>query len=147
MKLTKTFALAALVAGSLFAGTALQAQNSTNTPPAGEKHPGGPGGFQGRPGGGEAMAKELNLSEDQKAKVQAAMADVQKQMRSLRENTSLSPEEKRAKATEIRNSIQNKMQEILTADQYEKWQKHMQQHRPPGGAGGGSGGNQPPKQN
>ena len=146
MKLTKTFALAALVAGSLFAGTALQAQNSTNTPPAGEKHPGAPGGFQGRPNG-EAMAKELDLSEDQKAKVQAAMAEVQKQMRSLRENTSLSQEEKRAKAMEIRNSVQNKMQEILTADQFEKWQKHMQQHRPPGGAGGGQGGNQPPKQN
>src|SRR5215471_12384664 len=97
MKLNKTIALVALVAGSLFAANALQAQDSTNTPPAG-KHPGGPG-MRGRPGFDE-MAQELNLTDDQKTKVKAAMADMMNKMKAVHDDTSLSPEDKRAKMKE-----------------------------------------------
>ena len=128
MKLNKTLALTALVAGSLFAGSTLQAQDSTNTPPNGP-------GMHGRPNV-DQIAKELSLTDDQKAKVKAVLEDTQKQMRSLREDTSLSQDDKRTKGKEIREAMQAKMKEILTADQYAKWQQHMQHNRPSGGAGG-----------
>jgi Spy/CpxP family protein refolding chaperone len=142
MKLNKTFALVALVAGSLFAGTALQAQDSTNAP-AGEKHPGGPGGLHGRPNA-DMIAKDLGLTDDQKAKVKAALEDTQLKMKALRDDTSLSKEDKKAKFKEIREANQAKMKEILTPEQYEKWQKKVQEHRPAGGSGGQGG--KPPKQ-
>jgi len=128
MKLAKIFTLAAVVAGSLLAGMALQAQSSTNAPAAG-----GPPGIR-RPNA-EQIAKDLGLSDDQKAKVRAALEEQQKKMKDLRADTSLSQEDKRAKVKELRQSFVEKMKEILTADQFEKWQKTMQQ-RPRLGAGG-----------
>jgi len=144
MKLTTTFALAALVAGTLLAGnTSLQAQNNTNTPPAGGP-PGGPG-MRGRPNA-EQFAKDLGLTDDQKAKVKAVMEESQTKMRSLREDTSIQAADKMAKAKELRADTMSKMKEILTADQYTKWQ-HMQRNRPAGGPGapGSAGSNNAPK--
>ena len=139
MKLTKTFALAAALAGSLFT---MQAQDSTNTPPAGGP-PGG--GMRGRPNM-DMMAKDLGLSDDQKAKMKVVMEDTQTQMKALRDDTSLSKEEKMAKGKELRESTQAKMKEILTPEQLAKWQKHMQQNRPPGGPGGEGKPKGPPQQ-
>jgi Spy/CpxP family protein refolding chaperone len=141
MKLNKTFALVALVAGSLFAANALQAQDSTNTPPAGEHH-GGPGMRQ-RPNMDQMvdkMAKELNLTDDQKTKVKAAMEEQVTKMKAVHDDTNLTPEDKRAKMKDIHDGYIAKMKTILTPEQFEKWQKHMMQrpHPPKGGA------NQPP---
>ena len=145
MKLNKTFALAAIVAGSLFAGTTLQAQDSTNTPPAGEKHPGGPGGMHGRPNI-DMIAKDLGLTDDQKAKVKTILEDQQTKMKALREDTSLSLEAKKAKAKAMRDTFIASMKEILTPEQLAKWQQHMQHNRPPGGTGGGTPPSTPPQQ-
>jgi Spy/CpxP family protein refolding chaperone len=145
MKLNKTLALVALMAGGLFAASTLQAQDSTNTPPAGEKH-GGPGGMHGRPNA-EMMAKELGLTDDQKAQVKAAMEDMQSKAKALREDTSISAEDKKAKFKEIRDANQAKMKEILTPEQFAKFQKHMQ-HRPggPGSDKKAPGSDAPPKE-
>jgi Spy/CpxP family protein refolding chaperone len=136
MKLTKTLAIAALMAGGLFAGSALQAQDNTNTPPAGAR-PGGPG-MRARPNI-EQITKDLGLSDDQKAKVKTLMEDQAKKVQELRADTSLSQEDRRAKMKEIRDDMVSKMKEILTADQFEKWQK-MMPRRPQGGPGGAPGG-------
>lgn len=134
MKMTKTLALAALVAGSLLTGTTLQAQDTPAGKPPGIQ--GGPG-MRGRPNI-DQIAKELNLTDDQKTKLKAAMDDQMTKMKALRENTSLSAEDKRTKSKEIREEFQAKVKEILTPEQLEKWQKHMQRGRP-------AGGNQPAK--
>ena len=111
MKLTKTFALAALVAGSLIAGgAALQAQDNTNTPPAGAP-PGGPG-LRGRPNL-DQMAKDLGLTDDQKAKLGTIMEDQQAKIKALRADSSLSQEDKRAKAKEIRGEGEQAMIQSL----------------------------------
>ena len=129
MKLTKTLALAVTVAAGLLAGgTMLQAQDSTNTPPA-APHPGAHG-MRGRPNL-DRIAKELNLTGDQKTKLQAALADQLKQLRSLREDTSLATEDKRAKAREIHKATLAKIKEILTPEQLAKWHQHMRHNRPP----------------
>jgi len=123
--MTKTLALAALVAGSLFAGSTLQAQDSTNTPPAGAP------GMRAR----QDFAKELNLTDAQKPKFKEIMQGAMEKRKALREDTSLSAEDKKAKAKELREGMQAKMKEILTPEQLTKWQA-MQKNRGPGGPGG-----------
>ena len=125
--MTKTFALAALVASSLFAGSTLQAQDSTNTPPAG-----GPG-MRAR----TDFAKELNLTDDQKPKFKEIMTGAQAKRKALRDDTSLSAEDKKAKAKAIQEETTKEMKALLTEEQFTKWQKMAQgMRRPPGGAGG-----------
>lgn len=144
MKLTKTLALAALVAGSLLAGTALQAQDAPKEKPPGAQ--GGPG-VRARPNA-DQIAKDLSLTDEQKTKLKAALEEQQAKMKALRADTSLTPEEKKAKAKELREANQAKMKEILTPEQLEKWQK-MQRNRGPGGPGGkpAAGGDNAPKKN
>lgn len=132
MKVTKTIALVALVAGSMLAGLTLQAQDAPKDKPAGERGgPGGPG-MRGRPNI-DQIAKDLNLTDDQKTKLKAAMEEQMQKMRALRQDTSLSQEDRRAKMQEIRKANQAKIKEILTAEQLKKWQEMHQrgpQNRP-----------------
>jgi Spy/CpxP family protein refolding chaperone len=133
MKLTKTITLAALVAAGLLAGTALQAQDAPKDKPAAA--PGGPG-MRGRPNI-EQFAKEFNLTEDQKTKVKAAMDDRMEKAKQIRNDTTLSQEDRRAKMKEAQEAFTAKLKEILTADQFEKWQKQVQaqRNRPPQAGG------------
>jgi protein CpxP len=129
MKSTKTLLIAALAAGALLAGSSsLLAQESTNTPPPGMK------------GGRHDIAKELNLTDDQKPKFQEIMKSSREKMKDLREDTSLSSEEKKAKAKEIQENTATQMKALLTPEQFTKWQelvKHARGNRPPGGGAGG----------
>ena len=144
MKTSKLIAIIALGGLAAF-GTVAQAQDATNTPPAGEHHrPGGPGG----PRMGGRMAEELGLSADQKTKFEAIMKDQAEQMKTLRDDTSLSQEDKRAKIKAIREATNDKVKAILTADQYAKYlelQKLQHNRRGPGGPGGA--GTPPPPAN
>jgi Spy/CpxP family protein refolding chaperone len=129
MKSTKTLLIAALAAGALLAGSsALRAQESTNTPPPAMK------------GGRHDIAKELNLTDDQKPKFQEIMKSSREKMKDLREDTSLTPEDKKAKAKEIQENTATQMKALLTPEQFTKWQelvKHARGNRPPGGGAGG----------
>lgn len=123
MKLTKTLALASLIAGSLMAGNALQAQDATNTPPAGA-HP----RMHGRPNM-ERIAQNLKLTDDQKSQLKAAMENQMQKIKALRADTSLSKEDLRAKAREIHQATEAKIKAILTPDQLTKWREIMKQRR------------------
>jgi hypothetical protein len=56
--------------------------------------------------------------------------DQQQKMRDLRQDTSVAQADKRAKAKEIREATTAKLKDILTADQFAKWQKVGQRQRP-----------------
>jgi Spy/CpxP family protein refolding chaperone len=92
-----------------------------------------------RPGGGpgqrgdmlKKMAEELNLTDDQKAKLQEVFKAQREAMKDL------SPEERREKMKESREAMNAKLKEILTAEQYAKWEK-IRDERRPGGPGGPS---------
>ena len=84
----------------------------------------------------DRMNTELNLTADQKTKVTALFEDTQKKMRELRQDTSLSQEDRREKVRGMREAEDKKLKEILTPEQWEKWQKV----RPQPGKGGGGGG-------
>ena len=132
MKLNKTIAMVALVAGGLLAGGALQAQDAkTNKPPG---MAGGPGGMrqQMTP---EKMAKDLGLSEEVTAKFKAVLEDSRKKMAALRTDDSVAQADKRTKGKEIRDAANAEIKKIITPEQYEKYLKMAPGPRNRPGAG------------
>jgi protein CpxP len=131
MKLKKTIMMATLVAGGLLAGIPLQAQDAPKTPPAGDQ-PAAAAPAPRRPQFTlDGMAKALDLTDDQKTKVKPIMEEQQKKMTDLRNDKTLSPEDRRAKMKEIRDATGAKLKEVLTAEQYAKWEKMGPPNRRP----------------
>lgn len=98
---------------------------------------------EGRPGRGGAggqeyfnkMAEDLKLTAEQKPKVQEVFKNRGEKGRAIREDSSLSDEQKREKYKALMEESNKKMKEILNAEQYEKWEKNRAQSRR-GGFGG-----------
>lgn len=119
MKYSKTLIAAALIAGSLFTGSlAASAQDSTNAAPAAGSKAMRPRGLQA-----ENLAAQLELTADQKPKFKAALDEMIQKMRALRTDDTIAQADKRAKSKEIRDATNAKLKEILTPEQYAKWQK------------------------
>jgi Spy/CpxP family protein refolding chaperone len=79
---------------------------------------------QGGPGRGnqvEFLTKKLNLTADQVTQVKAIDEDSGKQMKALREDTSVAQQDKRAKMMDIRKASQGKIRALLTPDQQTKF--------------------------
>jgi len=147
MKSTKTMLIAALALGALLAGgSSLLAQDA---PPAGGPPAGGPpgGGMRGRGGPSiEMLTTNLSLTAEQVPKVKAVLDEQRTKMGELRNETD--PAARRTKAQALRAETTAKMKEILTPEQFVKYQKMMpgmRGNRPPGGGGpGGPGAGGPP---
>jgi Spy/CpxP family protein refolding chaperone len=90
----------------------------------------------------ERMSRRLNLTDEQKAKIRPILQDEQKQMKALREDASLSPDQRRQQGREIRTSARKQIDEILTPEQKEKRKEMWQKAR----KGRGPRGEQPPQQ-
>ncbi len=75
----------------------------------------------------ERLSTELNLTADQKTKVQAVFEATGKKYQELRDDSSLSREQRREKMTSIREDENKKLKEILKPDQWEKYQKQMEE--------------------
>ncbi|MDE3066652.1 MAG: hypothetical protein KGJ60_03785 [Verrucomicrobiota bacterium] len=127
MKATKKLGIILLTVGGLLVpGAVLHAQDSTNA--AAVAHP--------ARGGRDRLAQALNLTDEQKPKVQAAFKDMRQQMRDLRQNTDLSRKERMAKAKTLRENLDAKLKDILTPEQFQKWQdmRSKMRHRRNGAA-------------
>ena len=128
--------VAALVAGSLLAWNVALRAADTNTPPA-KPSAGAPAPGQRPPGfrGGlslDHLTQQLNLTDDQKAKVKPILEAREKKMAEFRGDTSLSQEDRRAKTQSIRAETTEQMKAVLTAEQFEKWQKLVAPRTRPG---------------
>ncbi|MBI5772758.1 MAG: hypothetical protein HZA89_03320 [Verrucomicrobia bacterium] len=123
----KTIILAALLALALtpFANAA---------DAAGKARKGGAGAAGGRFGGG---LEELNLNEDQKSKLQEFMRENGEKLRALREDQSTPREDKAKKFQEFQEAMSAKMKEVLTAEQFTKWEKSRASGPGAGGLAGG----------
>jgi Spy/CpxP family protein refolding chaperone len=94
-----------------------------------------------------AVAKELNITEDQKKKLQEVRQGVRSELEKLRDDSS-SREDREKKVKEIQEDVNKKIMAELTSDQQaqleslkgEKVDIDMTQLRGPGGPGGGRGG-------
>jgi Spy/CpxP family protein refolding chaperone len=88
-------------------------------------------------GQGERMqeiARELNLTVEQKEKLQTVIRGQMEKVRDLRQDASLPPQEKREKLQAIREEITAEVKKVLTPEQFEKWK--AKQGQLAGGAGG-----------
>jgi protein CpxP len=71
------------------------------------------------------MSTELNLTDDQKTKIKPILEDQSKQMQQLRQDTSSSSEDRRAKMKQIHESTMSQVRPILNADQQKKLEEMM----------------------
>ena len=79
------------------------------------------------------MAEELKLTAEQKTKVKALLEDQAKKMEAMRgEMQNLSQEERRAKMQTNREEMNKKMKEILTAEQFTKYEAQRAEMRKKG---------------
>jgi Spy/CpxP family protein refolding chaperone len=69
------------------------------------------------------VMKELNLTQDQKESVKAIIRDTRTQIKAIKENSSLTPEAKRAKLVDIRNDSFEKIRSLLTPEQLRKMEE------------------------
>jgi protein CpxP len=144
-------ALSGLLATGLTLGSAAAfAQQDSPAPDASAQQPGS--GRMGRqpmtPDEQLArMTKRYDLSADQQTQIKPIIADAQQQMMTLRQDSSMSREDKMAKMKTIREGANTKIQAILNDSQKQKFaedqqrqQERMQQH------GGGAPAGGPPSQ-
>jgi periplasmic protein CpxP/Spy len=86
----------------------------------------------------QRLTKMLNLNDDQQAKVKSILADQQNQMTALRQDTSMSQQDRRAKFMQIHQDTQDKLRGVLNDQQKakfdqiqarrkERWQKQRGQ--------------------
>lgn len=95
------------------------------------ERPARPGGEQaeGARARRDAAMAELGLTDEQRDKLRAAQKDQADKAKAIREDASLSREQRTAKVRELRDSFNASAKTILTADQYEKWQKMQEARR------------------
>jgi protein CpxP len=93
------------------------------------------------------MTKRYNLSADQQTQIKPILADQQTQMMALRQDSSLSREDRMAKMKTIREGSNTKIQALLNDSQKQKFaadQQQMQERMQQRGGGAPAGG--PPAQ-
>jgi Spy/CpxP family protein refolding chaperone len=78
---------------------------------------------------GEQMKKELGLSADQSAKMEKNRAEMGKQLKTIREDKTLTDEQKKEKSKELMKQQKEKTKSILTEEQQKKM-KEMREHKP-----------------
>jgi len=69
----------------------------------------------------DMLAKKLGLSDDQKAKVQSIFEDQQKQMESMKSDTSMSKADRHSKMKEMHENTMTQVRAVLNPDQQKKF--------------------------
>lgn len=119
-----------------------QTQDQTPPPPPGQGR-GGPGGPAMQARMLEQMTQQLNLTPDQVTKIKAIQAENRDKMMALRNDSSTSPDDRRARSMALRQEEQAKVKKVLTDDQLVKYDQMMKNMRGRG-PGGDPGGPPPP---
>jgi Spy/CpxP family protein refolding chaperone len=86
------------------------------------------GGGPGREDRFEQLSNQLQLNADQKTKVQQILGDTREQLRALRQ-------ESEPRVTEIRQKADERLQQVLTPDQWQRFQQMRNEMRAKRGRG------------
>jgi len=78
-------------------------------------------------GNRDQFVKELNLSPEQQQKLKSAQADYKKRLSELKQNDSMTTEQKRNERASIMKEQHEKLQQILTPEQKEKYKSLRQE--------------------
>jgi periplasmic protein CpxP/Spy len=85
------------------------------------------------------LTKKLNLDAEQQAKVKGIFDEQQSQAQTVRQDSSLSPQDRRAKMMQLRQSTHQQIRSALNPDQQQKFdamaEKHEQKMRSHGNKG------------
>lgn len=136
MKLNRASLFAALMAGTLLTITPASQAQDTNTPATAPKREGRPTGPDAMKARYERLGKQLGLSDEQQPKFVTATQEMTQKFIAIRSDASLNNEQKAEKAKTVREETDKKIKELLTAEQYEKFQKMSGLGRRPDGAPG-----------
>ncbi|GAB1488310.1 hypothetical protein MASR2M8_07550 [Opitutaceae bacterium] len=140
MKTLAKITLSLIALAALAAAPIIRAQNADTTKSE-RRGPGRPGA----PMGGErmkALSDRLDLTADQKTKLQAVLKTQREAMAKLRDDESLTREARREKMQAMRTAQQAEIRAILTPEQAAKWEASMPgagRRVGPGGPGGREG--------
>lgn len=116
-----TLAVMVALAGSLgWQPLAQGADQKASAPPAAESVPAWRERLQ-------EAAKDLNLTEDQKEKLRPIFQSLLEKGQALREDASLSPQERTEKLKALQEEFAPLFKKVLTAEQFEKWQSRQSQ--------------------
>lgn len=69
------------------------------------------------------LAKWLQLTDEQKAKIKSIVSNAREQARKIRTDTALTPEQKRKQLLELRRNTRQEIGSVLTPEQREKMRK------------------------
>jgi periplasmic protein CpxP/Spy len=120
--------LVMLFAGLMFAQTSQAPQTSTPDKHAAMHH-----NAESPEQHLQMLSDKLNLTDDQKAKLKPILEDQMQQMKAVRDDTSLSQDQKRAKVKSIHESFHEQINAVLTPEQQAKFkqmrQEQMEKHK------------------
>jgi Spy/CpxP family protein refolding chaperone len=74
----------------------------------------------------QQISQQLNLTDDQKTKLKPILTEEAQQIQGVKDDTSMSPTDKKAKMHEIKASHRTQINEVLTPDQQKKWAEMRQ---------------------
>ena len=133
-------ALAVALTGSFaFAQQPAPAQDATQPPAPVERHHAPNPEHEAK-----HLAKALNLTPDQEAKLEPILADRDQKMAALWQNQSLAPQDKQAQMKSIHQSTEQQLATVLTPDQLQQMKTLRHEHGSHGQHGQWQGHGQPP---
>jgi Spy/CpxP family protein refolding chaperone len=119
--------LSLLTAGLVAAFPLLQAADPAPAADSAAQHPRLRALMQRRTAIRHRIAERLGLSADQIAQLKTTRAKTAAAVRAVRADSSLTPEQKKAKVREAMQVARTEMRGVLTPEQQKQWRK-MQQH-------------------
>ena len=134
----KTQFLPTLVCGLIVAASpAIRAEDAPASPaPSTPAHHGEKGKGEHGEAPLERLTKALDLTGDQKTKIKSIFEERRENVKAVREDATLSDEQKKEKAKEIIQSSTGKIKALLTPEQQTKFEKVMEEmksrRKPPG---------------
>jgi periplasmic protein CpxP/Spy len=115
---------------SLCAFATVRADDQTPaTPPPASPDTNGPAWHGRKHNRDEYMAKELGLTADQQAKMQALRGQEREAAKAVYNDTTLSQDQKHQKLQDLHKNFQSQFQAILTPDQLKKAAELREQHK------------------
>ena len=78
---------------------------------------------------GQKFAQELNLTDDQKAALKSIRVNEKQQAQAIKNDSSLTADQKKAKFKELRKTSREQMMAKLTPDQQQKFKEMRKEHR------------------
>jgi len=78
---------------------------------------------------GEKFAQELNLTDDQKSALKSIRENEKQQAQAIKNDSSLTKDQKKAKFKELRKTSREQMMAKLTPDQQQKFKEMRKEHR------------------